>query len=156
MFRKISRLTIIHFFLLLILAACAPKEVETPAEAGEAVARPSNPGGPGEAVNLTGEATAGKEIYLTYCQVCHGPEGKGGVANPGTDDETVPELNPIDSTLLSPDSRTSITNLDLFMEHGSTPAGKDPTLVMPAWGDNQTLQPQQIVDVIAYIISLNK
>jgi len=27
---------------------------------------------------------------------------------------------------------------------------------MPAWGDSGALKPQQIADVIAYIISLNK
>ena len=51
---------------------------------------------------------------------------------------------------------TSIaTNLDLFLEHGSTPEGPGPTFSMPAWGDKKLLTPQQIADVIAYVISLN-
>jgi mono/diheme cytochrome c family protein len=44
----------------------------------------------------------------------------------------------------------------LFIEHGSTPEGDNPAKSMPAWGDNNTLTPQQIADVIAYIMSLNK
>jgi mono/diheme cytochrome c family protein len=36
------------------------------------------------------------------------------------------------------------------------PEGFEPTRNMPAWGDNGALTPQQIADVIAYIMSLNK
>jgi mono/diheme cytochrome c family protein len=45
--------------------------------------------------------------------------------------------------------------LDLFIEHGSTPEGPNPKDVMAAWGDDGKLTPQQIADVIAYIVSLN-
>ncbi len=37
-------------------------------------------------------------------------------------------------------------NVDLFVEHGSTPDGTNPQLTMPAWGD----------DIIAYIFNVNK
>ena len=47
------------------------------------------------------------------------------------------------------------TNLDLFLEHGSTPEGPNPKETMPAWGDTKKLTPQQIADVIAYVMSLN-
>jgi S-disulfanyl-L-cysteine oxidoreductase SoxD len=124
---------------------------EPPAE----VARPSNPGGPGDAVNLTGDAAAGLKIYTSYCEVCHGTEGKQGVDNPGSEDGTVPPLNPIDSTLIDADYKTYATNVDLFIQHGSTPAGSAPAKLMPAWGDQNTMTQQQIADVIAYIISLN-
>ncbi len=119
------------------------------------VARPSNPGGPGPAVALTGDVTAGTKIYIDNCQKCHGPEGKGGVANPGSTDGTIPPLNPIDSTLIDPDPHTYVTNLDLFLEHGSTPEGPNPKNKMPAWGDTNKLTPQQIANVIAYVMSLN-
>jgi mono/diheme cytochrome c family protein len=124
-------------------------------EATEEVARPSNPGGPGAAVGLTGDATSGQQIYSANCAVCHGADGKGGVANPGSADGTVPALNPIDPTLVSSDPKTYATNLDLFLEHGSTAEGNNPTFAMPAWGDKSLLAQQQIADVIAYIISLN-
>ncbi len=119
------------------------------------VARPSNPGGPGPAVALTGDVTAGTQIYVDNCQKCHGPEGKGGVANPGSTDGTIPPLNPIDSTLIDPDPHTYATNLDLFLEHGSTPEGPNPKNKMPAWGDTNKLTAQQIANVIAYVMSLN-
>jgi len=120
-----------------------------------AIARPSNPGGAGLAVTLTGNVDSGKQLFAANCAVCHNAEGKGGLPNAGSDDGTVPTLNPIDPSLVSADSRVFIYNLDLFLEHGSTPAGPNPTLKMPAWGDSQKLLPQQIADLIAYVMSLN-
>jgi mono/diheme cytochrome c family protein len=122
----------------------------------EEIAEPSNPGGPGDAINLTGDSTAGEKVYTTYCQSCHGPQGTDNVSNPGSDDGTVPPLNPIDSTLVSTDYKTFATNIDLFLQNGSTPEGGNPTLTMPAWGANGSLTQQQIADVIAYVISLNQ
>jgi mono/diheme cytochrome c family protein len=119
------------------------------------IARPSNPGGPGAAVNLTGDPKAGAKIYVDSCLQCHGDEGKGDVNNPGSTDGSVPPLNPIDSTLVDQDPKVFATNLDLFIEHGSTPEGTNPQLKMPAWGDDKKLTAQQIADVIAYVMSLN-
>jgi mono/diheme cytochrome c family protein len=127
----------------------------TPTEVVQ-IALPSNPGGPGQAIDLKGNPVAGKQIFVTNCVRCHGQEGKGEVANAGSDDGTVPPLNPIDDTLISSDYNTYATNLDLFVEHGSTPAGAGPIFTMPNWGDSGKLKPQQIADVIAYVISLNK
>jgi mono/diheme cytochrome c family protein len=122
---------------------------------GSNIARPSNLGGPGEAVNLTGDAATGAKIFASNCISCHGEKGIGGIPNPGSTDGTVPALNPIDSTLIDPDYKTYATNLDLFLQHGSTPAGTSPVFRMPAWGESGTLAQQQIADVIAYLISLN-
>ncbi len=128
----------------------------TPDATGADIVRPSNPGGPGTAVDLTGNANAGKEIFATNCERCHAAEGKGGNPNPGSGRGSIPPLNPIDSTLVNTDLKVYATNIDLFIEHGSTPVGSVPNFSMPAWGDTGALQPQQIADVIAYIISLNK
>jgi mono/diheme cytochrome c family protein len=130
--------------------------IATPDDLAPDVARPSNPGGPGLAVGLNGNADSGAQIFVANCQTCHGEEGKGGVLNSGTDDGTVPPLNPIDDTLINSDYQIYATNLDLFIEHGSTPAGSIPNFVMPAWGDSKALTPQEIADVIAYVIRLNK
>ncbi len=130
----------------------APSEPEPTEE----IARPSNAGGPGPAVNLTGDASNGAQIFAANCQICHNTEGKGGNPNPGSADGTIPALNPIDPTLKSADDKEFATNLDLFVEHGSTPEGTNPTFSMIAWGDKSLLTPQQIADVIAYVISLNK
>jgi len=140
-----------------LAAACAaPAASPTATAVVEEIARPSNAGGPGPAVNLTGNAAAGAQIYVDNCKKCHGEEGKGGVDNAGSDDGSIPELNPIDATLIDKDAKVYATNLDLFLEHGSTPAGPSPKEKMPAWGDEGKLTPQQIADVIAYVISLNK
>ncbi len=141
-------------FVILSLAACGGKSQATATEAE--VPEPSNPGGPGEAVNLTGDATAGATVFQQHCQVCHGPEGKGGVANPGSTDGTVPPLNPIDPGLVNSDAKIFAKNIDLFIEHGSKPEGDNPSKLMTAFGDQKVLTPQQIADVIAYVISLNK
>jgi mono/diheme cytochrome c family protein len=136
-------------------AAPTPTTGSTEAE-GEQIARPSNPGGPGDALNLTGDAASGAQIFQTNCLPCHGSEGTLGVPNPGTDDGSVPTLNPIDPTMVSSDYKTFAYNIDLFVQHGSTPAGSNPSISMPAWGDQGALTQQQIADVIAYVISLNK
>ncbi len=134
-------------------------EADTPVPGepgGVDIARPSNPGGAGPAINLTGNPNKGKQIFVANCEFCHGAEGKGGLPNPGTTDTTVPGLNPIDPTLVNSDYKIFAFNLDLFLEHGSVPEGFEPTRNMPAWGDSGALTPQQIADVIAYVISLNK
>ena len=143
--------------LMLLLAACGSSKNQTPEE----VARPSNPGGPGDAVNLTGDPASGKELFATYCAVCHGDEGKGGVENEGTADGTVPSLNPAADDLWNSNFKTFAYNADLFIEHGSTPEMADgqtppPPRVMANWGDAGTLTPQQIADLISYIYSLNE
>lgn len=132
----------------------APTEMAN--DAGQDIARPSNSGGPGEAVSLTGNIDSGKQIYDANCVSCHGPNGQGGVPNAGSSDEDVPALNPIDPTIKNGNPSTFAYNLDLFIEHGSRPEGTNPALQMPAWGDKGLLQPQQIADVIAYLISLNQ
>ena len=118
---------------ILILAACA-KDVTKP----------------GKAASLTGDPVAGKVVYDAYCKSCHGEAGAGGVTNPGSDDGTVPELKPIDNDF------KDATAMDVVIEHGSTPEGVDTTSKMPAFGDEGTLKPQQIADVIAYILQINK
>ncbi len=117
--------------------------------------RPSNPGGPGPAVSLIGNVDSGKVIFATNCVICHAAEGKGGNPNPGSTSGTEPALNPINPLLKSSDHTTFVTNLDLFVQHGSTPPGPGPLFSMPPWGDKNKLTQQQIADVIAYVISLN-
>jgi mono/diheme cytochrome c family protein len=133
----------------------AGQKATTEEPAAEEVARPSNAGGPGPAIGLTGDPKAGEKVYVDSCQKCHGEQGQGGVDNPGSDDGTIPPVNPIDETMVSKDSKVFATNIDLFIEHGSKPEGDNPKEIMAAWGDDKKLTPQQIADVIAYVISLN-
>ncbi len=134
-----------------------PTAVITPEETeAESVPEPSNPGPPGAAVNLKGDPKAGGDLYNIQCALCHGPQGTDNVPNLGSDDGTVPPLNPIDPMLKDPDYKTFATHIDLYIQHGSVPEGHAPYLTMPGWGDHNALTQQQIADVIAYIISLNK
>ncbi len=129
-----------------------PTEGPPPAEE---VARPSNAGAAGDAISLTGDIANGQNVFTAHCQVCHGEAGTDNVLNPGSDDGTIPPLNPIDPTLVSTDYKTFAYNVDLFIQNGSEPEGPNAAFQMPAWGFNGALTQQQIADVIAYIISLN-
>jgi mono/diheme cytochrome c family protein len=139
------------------MPTAASEETVPSGEGAEEVARPSNAGDVGGAVNLTGSAETGRPAFGLYCAACHGPQGREGVGipNPGSDDGVVPELNPIDATLLDSDPNVSAGNIDLFIEHGSVPSGPSPKLMMPAFGDNKLLEDQQIADLIAYVLDLN-
>jgi mono/diheme cytochrome c family protein len=118
-------------------------------------ARPSMPGGPGPAASMTGDVARGRLSFGVFCAACHSADGVGDVPNPGSDDGTVPELNPIDPTLVSADPKVFAVNVDLFVEHGSVPEGPGPMIVMPSFGESKMLTDQEIADLIAYVISLN-
>jgi mono/diheme cytochrome c family protein len=136
--------------------ATLPNPTPTEGPPGEEVARPGNPGGPGEALNLSADPIEGQKVYVDHCQICHGLEGTDNVLNPGSDDGTIPPLNPIDPTLVDSDYSIFAYNLDLFVQNGSVPAGTNPTFQMPAWGRLGMLTQQEIADVIAYVIGLNQ
>ena len=135
-----------------------PEPTETPGPANAPTpeaAQPSNAGQPGPAAALSGNADNGRALFGGYCAACHGPQGVLGVPNPGSDDGSVPVVNPIDSTLINADPKVTAANIDLFIEHGSVPSGDGPQIAMPAFGDGKLLTSQQIADIIAYVISLN-
>jgi mono/diheme cytochrome c family protein len=106
--------------------------------------------------NLKGDVTAGLKVFTDNCEKCHGKQGATGIDNPGSTDGTVPNLNPIDPGFSTKDAKAFAAQLDAFIEHGSTPDGPSPKNVMDSWGDSNKLTPQQIADVIAYVMSLNK
>ena len=120
-------------------------------------ARPSNPGEAGPAAALEGDPSRGQALFGEFCAACHGPQGRPevGLPNPGSDDNVVPELNPIDPSLVDTDLSVFRINIDLFLEHGSVPDGDQPRIMMPAFGDSNMLTDEQIADVIAYLLYLN-
>jgi mono/diheme cytochrome c family protein len=103
----------------------------------------------GSAVTLTGDAVAGRVVFIASCVSCHGPEGAGGVPNAGSKDTTIPELKPIDEGF------ASVASMDKVIEHGALPEGDSVEKKMPAFGDTGALTPQQIANVIAYVRSIN-
>jgi mono/diheme cytochrome c family protein len=153
MAKKIGSL---FFFLLLtalLVAACGSRSAPAPAISESPDQAKSNQ--PGQAINLTGDPASGAEIFRTRCTECHGKEGKGGLANPGSEDGTIPPLNPVEPDIKGSGAEAFATTLDLYIEHGARPEGDNPLKVMKAYGDQKLLTPQQIADLIAYIISLN-
>jgi mono/diheme cytochrome c family protein len=112
-------------------------------------------GPPGEAAKLTGNWEQGKVLFARNFQSCHGPEGTDKVPNPGSDDGTVPPLNPIDFHLANKNPSIFAANIDRIIQHGSIPDGPHPVLFMPDWGDSKALSQQEIADLEAYVMHLN-
>ncbi|MGZ6248675.1 MAG: cytochrome b N-terminal domain-containing protein [Syntrophales bacterium] len=111
--------------------------------------------GPGMAVTIIGSAEHGAIIFAGTCSSCHGPQGTGGIANPGSKDGTIPPLNPIDRDEFSPDPKAFAEKIDLYIQHGSRQEGPNPQVSMLPFGDSNALTQQQIADLEAYILSLN-
>jgi mono/diheme cytochrome c family protein len=112
-------------------------------------------GEPAEAATLNGSWKRGKALFEKNCQSCHGPQGTDKVPNPGSDDGTVPPLNPIDPELASKTPSAFAAKIDRYIQHGSLPDGPNPALFMPNWGDSKTLSQKEIADVEAYVMRLN-
>ncbi|MCL5962590.1 MAG: plastocyanin/azurin family copper-binding protein [Chloroflexi bacterium] len=112
----------------------------------------------GPAATMHGDPLAGRSLFAQNCAACHGVLGTGGVDNTGSDDGTVPPVSPIDPGFLEDsngDPAIFARNLDLFMQHGSRPAGDNPRVSMPNWGDKNLLSQKQIADIEAYVMELN-
>ena len=111
----------------------------------------------GAAAAIHGDPFTGRKIFADNCATCHGDLGAMGEDNPGSEDGTVPVLNPasefLDASGGDPDE--FVRAIDLFIQHGSRPAGDNPDMTMPAWGDKKLLTQQQIADVEAYVMQLN-
>lgn len=112
----------------------------------------------GPAVSIHGDPAKGRVLFAQNCVTCHNDRGIGGVPNPGSDDGTVPALNPIDPGFLEDangDPGVFARDIDLFIQHGSRPSGPDPQLSMVGWGDHKLLSQDQIADIEAYVMQLN-
>jgi ubiquinol-cytochrome c reductase cytochrome b subunit len=112
-------------------------------------------GPPGPAAAILGGAHHGAVLFKRDCASCHGPAGTGHLQNPGSDPGFVPLLNPISRQLFNTDPQRFATNIDRFIQHGATPAGPNPELHMPAFGDSHTLTQQEIADIEAYVLRVN-
>ncbi|MDA8077513.1 MAG: cytochrome b N-terminal domain-containing protein [Nitrospiraceae bacterium] len=110
---------------------------------------------PGPAAYVIGSADHGEELFKKNCSSCHGAGGTGNVRNPGSDEGTVPPLHPIDRELYSADAQQFAENIDKYVQHGSTPAGSNPALSMPAFGDTNSLTQQELAGLEAYVLRLN-
>ena len=122
------------FLVVVLLAACSTTQ-QTGGTTNQTTNPPTNP-----PTNLTGDAAAGQQIFADNCTGCHGDQGTGGGG--------APALSPARDTLKGSDATTFNQNLVDVITHGRRR--------MPAWGDAGMLTSQQIADVAAYIMSLNK
>lgn len=112
-------------------------------------------GPPGPAARIIGNASLGQVLFTKNCASCHGTNGQGGVANPGSTQGKVPALHPIAPSFIDTNPELFADNLDRYLQHGSMPAGQDPALHMPAFGSSYTLSQQEIADIEAYLMKLN-
>jgi len=113
---------------------------------------------PGPAASIHGDPVAGRAVFAQICALCHGERGIGGVPNLDSDDEIVPGINPIDPGFVenaTGNPATFAATLDVFLQHGSIPAGDEPELFMLPFGDRKILTQQQIADIEAYVMQLN-
>lgn len=128
----------------------------TAAPSPDTAARPlPNPGPPGAAAQIVGSAQHGAVLFARNCASCHGPVGRGGMANPGSEAGAVPALRPVSRALFSTDPGTFAANLDAFLQHGARAVGPNPLLAMPAFGATETLTQPEIADIEAYVMSVN-
>ncbi|MCL4540387.1 MAG: cytochrome b N-terminal domain-containing protein [Bacteroidetes bacterium] len=132
----------------------------TPPPGVRTVQLPKDVGPPGLAANMIGNVKHGEILYNADCANCHGPEGKGGVQNPGTYLGVVPALNPVRPELFSKDPDVFADNLDRFIQNGSAPPGPKPSRVMApmsmlGFGKTQSLTQPEIANIITYIMHLN-
>lgn len=93
----------------------------------------------------------GRQVYLKAgCAACHGPQGHGGQPNNNVVGRLIPNLDQVYLTF-KPDE------LKLKISRGSRPAkedpaGPDPLVRMPAWGEK--LSAAEIDAVAAYLFTL--
>jgi|tagenome__1003787_1003787.scaffolds.fasta_scaffold20934348_3 mono/diheme cytochrome c family protein len=109
---------------------------------------PTVPGSQPDAVP-TGASpqVAGQTLYVSYgCINCHGPNGLGGVPNPGSEDKAVPPLSGAD---FRGEFDTPAKIKEMIM--GGSVIGKAPIASMRHWGG--VLTDEQTNDLVAYIQS---
>lgn len=127
--------------LLPLVTACGGGEPAA-AEAGDDVAA----AGEDTAAVSAGDPAAGEELYNQVCIACHGPGGQGieGLGKPFTTSEFVRTHS--DAELLE------FVKTGRPMSDPLNTTGVD----MPPKGGNPALTDEQILDVIAYIRSLQQ
>ncbi len=84
----------------------------------------------------------GRDVFLHYCQICHGDSGQGDGFNSSN-----LAITPRDFSDKAFWKNTDAKHLTTVIAAGGTSIGK--SVLMPAWG--QTLSQDQIRDLVAYL-----
>lgn len=117
-----------------VLAGCARRKAKAPAPA----AAPPEQGY---------ELRMGREVWVHYCQTCHGESGAGDGFNSFN-------LDPKPRDLSDPAFQKKKSDADLAdaIRRGGAGVGLSP--LMPPWG--KTLSPREVDEVIAYVRTFRK
>lgn len=95
-----------------------------------------------------GAAVAGAALYVRYgCINCHCPSGLGGVANPQSEDKTIPPLSGQDFR----EEFDTDAKISEMIRSGSV-LGKPPIVSMPHWGG--IVSDEDLADLVAYLKTL--
>ena len=140
--KKTLLLISLLILVLSILAACGGGAKEAPAATP---AQPAATQPPAAAAMPMGDPAKGKEAFST-CAGCHGPEGKG-LPNLGKDMTT--------STFIKGQTDEQLMAFVKTGRPASDPANTT-GVDMPPKGGNPAITDQQIMDVIAYIRTLQQ
>jgi len=116
-----------------LVAACAHPSQTAVATNTTTGASPVLSGTTWDGVYTTAQAARGEALYKSTCMRCHGPELQGG-------DDGAP--------LRGPDFMGDVSSMTLGQLHGQI------QLTMPP-DHPKSLSPQQVSDVISYILSQN-
>ncbi len=95
----------------------------------------------------------GKLVYARYgCAMCHGADGKGGVANPNAETGgKVPEITHVAEGYTAEELRSLILKGAPTIGRAD-PKGPPPPLRMPGWRDR--MGDREAADLVQYLISL--
>ena len=97
---------------------------------------------------LPGDPVKGAQLYGSAgCTACHGSSLEGGVG---------PALNPIEKLANVPDELDPAFLIGIITNGRDPQAGDPRSTKMPAKGGNTSLADQDIKDIAAYIIDLNR
>jgi len=125
--RKLDLLIILLLLLIISLTACGGSTNVSPAQAAP-----------------TGDPAAGKELFISTCAVCHGPDAKG--------------LPGLGKDLIASEFVTGKNNSELveFIKVGRGP--DDPLnttgVTMPPKGGKASLTDEDLYNIVAYIRTL--
>ncbi len=131
---------------MLALMACGGNNKQEAAGNSAAKAPAMEQAAPEASQPLTGDAETGKTLYAQTCSACHGPDATG-VKGLGKD-------------LVHSEFAKGLTDaefLDYVKKGRSTDDPLNTTgIAMPPKGGNPSLTDQQIMDIIAYLRTLEK
>ena len=135
MTRKSLMLTILILALSFLLVACGGGESESPSGGSDS-----------QSSSADGDAVAGESLYQGTCSACHGPDAKGLPAL--GKDLTTSEFaqNSSDQELLD------FVKVGRPVDHPENTQGID----MPPKGGNPALSDEDILNIIAYLRTLEE